>query len=193
MAMLRAGIVGCSFRYVDGEGRALSTKRMPLVANRVMRLGKSFVCLHPSTLVKREVLQRLSGFDGTARIAADTDFFLRARYVCRIANTLRALYDKRVRPQSLTTSPETGFGSEARNQYFRDALERERQRRDTSSPEQRDRLLIAPNNDVSVNLVRVFPRRSIGSGRTQPSADRTRIAKTASSTQRFFTNLASPD
>ena len=68
------------------------------------------------------------------------------------------VHDKRVRPQSLTTSPETGFGSEARNQYFRDALERERQRRDTSSPEQRDRLLIAPNNDVSVNLVRVFPR-----------------------------------
>lgn len=158
MVMLRAGIVGCSFRYVDEEGRALSTKRMPLVANGVMRLGKSFICLHPSTLVKREVFQRLAGFDGTARVAADTDFFLRARYVCRIANTFRVLYHKRVRPRSLTTSPETGFGSDARNHYFRDALVREGLRRDASSPEQRERLLIAPPNDVRVDLVRVFPR-----------------------------------
>ncbi len=155
MAILRAGIVGCSFRYVDENGQALSNKRMPPIANGAMRAGKSFVCLHPSTLVKREVLERLGGFDGTARIAADTDFFLRARYVCRIANTFRVLYDKRVRPQSLTMSPDTGFGSDVRNQYARDARLRERLRRDASTTEERDRLLIAPANDIKAEIFSV--------------------------------------
>jgi glycosyltransferase involved in cell wall biosynthesis len=157
MATLRAGIVGCSFRYVDECGKTLSTKRMPPVANPAMWAGKSFVCLHPSTLVKRAVLDRLGGFDGTARIAADTDFFLRARYVCRIANTFRVLYDKRVHPRSLTTRPDTGFGSEARDRYARDARLRERLRREAPTRE-RDRLLIAPSNDTRVELVPVDRR-----------------------------------
>lgn len=155
MACTGADIVGCSFRHIDETGRPLTTKHMPLFANLSMRFGKTFASLHPSTLIKRRVFDLLGGFDGTARIAADTDFLFRTRYLCWIVNTWRVLYEKRQRLNSLTLAPETGFGSQTRNEYLRATLERERIRRREKNALRLRTLLAAPSNDIEVRLTRL--------------------------------------
>lgn len=124
-----AGVVGSGFYVVDEAGIRIGRRRMPRWANFWMRLGKSFVALHPTTLVKRTLFDRLGGFDGTTRVGADSDFLWRAAWCCRIVNIQAALYEYRQHPRSLTAAPETGFGSPVRRGYAEAAVARERARR----------------------------------------------------------------
>ena len=69
-----AHVVGCSLNYISEDGSFIRFKRMPRNANFWLRLGKGFVSHHPTTIVRREVLETLRGFDGTTKFAADADF-----------------------------------------------------------------------------------------------------------------------
>jgi glycosyltransferase involved in cell wall biosynthesis len=148
----RADVVGCGFRYVDEAGRVTRERRMPRNGGLWMRLGKKFVILHPTTVMRREVLERLNGFDGTARMAADSDFYLRAAHLYRIRNVPQVLYTYRVRPGSLMTDGDTGVGSPARQAYAAAMRERERARRRARSRDELLALLRAPDNDVEFDL-----------------------------------------
>ncbi|WP_336320207.1 glycosyltransferase family 2 protein [Streptomyces lavendofoliae] len=153
----RADLVGCGYECIDASGRVTGRRRMPRYGNLWMRLGRSTVALHPSTVVRREALQRLGGFDGTARLGADTDFHLRAARLYRLRNVSRVLYRYRVWPRSLTQAPETGFGSEARRAYTESLRRREEARRRAGSRAELLPLLIAPPNDVDFGLEPVDP------------------------------------
>jgi glycosyltransferase involved in cell wall biosynthesis len=155
LTVLRAGegdIVGCGLEYITETGRTLRIRKMPRNANRWMRLGRSFAILHPATTVRREVLTSLHGFDGTARVAADSDFHLRAAYRWRLRNVPEVLYRYRQRTDSLTGSGETGFGSAFREAYARDLAARERERRQARHTPHLSDLLRAPGNDVEFDL-----------------------------------------
>lgn len=154
----RADIVGCGFDYIDEAGRVIRSRRMPRNANLWMRMGRRFAIHHPTTMMRREVVERLNGFDGTARIAADADFFLRAAHLYRLRNVSRALYRYRVRPGSLMTSDETRPGSHLRDHYVAEMWRRERRRRQCRSGERLAADLIAPSNDVAFELDPVFIR-----------------------------------
>lgn len=145
-------LIGCGYERIDEAGAVLGRRRMPRHGNLLMRLGRSTVALHPATVVRREVLERLGGFDGTAYMAADTDFHLRAARLFRIRNLRDVLYQYRLRADSLTESPATGFGSEARRAYTEDLRRREQARRRARSRAELLPLLTAPPNDLRFSL-----------------------------------------
>jgi hypothetical protein len=152
LAANRADLVGCSIEHIDATSQVIGRRRMVSNGNLWMRLGRSTVAHHASTVARRELFDRLGGFDGTARLGADTDFHLRAAYLFRIRNIRRFLYQYRIWPGSLTQAPTTGFGSQARVAYTETMREQERARRGASSREELLPLLVARPNDVEFTL-----------------------------------------
>lgn len=148
----KADLVGCAYEYIDASGQGTGRRRMPRNGNLWMRLGRSTVLLHPSSVVRREVLERLGGFDGTVRLGADTDFHLRAARLYRLRSVRSVLYRYRIWPQSLTQAPETGFGSAQRRSYTEAMNAQERRRREARTREELLPLLVAPPNDVDFRL-----------------------------------------
>ncbi|MFE7278022.1 glycosyltransferase family 2 protein [Streptomyces sp. NPDC057623] len=148
----KADLVGCAYEFIDATGRGTGRRRMPRNGNLWMRLGRSTVVLHPSSVVRREVLERLGGFDGTVRLGADTDFHLRAARLYRLRSVRHVLYRYRIWPQSLTQAPGTGFGSEERLSYTRALNAQERRRREARTREELLPLLVAPPNDIDFRL-----------------------------------------
>jgi glycosyltransferase involved in cell wall biosynthesis len=148
----RADIVGCAIEHIDQHGTAVGRRRMPRNGNLWMRLGRSTVLHHPACVVRREVLTCLGGFDGTARLGADTDFHLRAAYLYRLRNVRRVLYQYRIWPRSLTQDPQTGFASQVRRAYTETMVARESARRRARSRAELLPLLMASPNDVEFEL-----------------------------------------
>lgn len=90
----------------------------PLNASDSYRLTQSNSLLHPASLVSRNFLQRLHGFSTGLRFGADEEFLQRAACVGTIRNVPSFCYFRRKRANSLTTSPDTGINSVARNQLI---------------------------------------------------------------------------
>ena len=151
-----AHIVGCSFIKIDESGNSLFKKRMVRYASLWRRLGKTFVSVHATSLIRRCVFDALGGYDGTARFGADTEFFLRASYLFRIRNTREYLYLNRLRQGSLSLAPETGFGSPAREHYVATIRERERRWHAIKDPAELGAALRAAPNDMPFTVERVF-------------------------------------
>jgi glycosyltransferase involved in cell wall biosynthesis len=147
-----ADVVGCDFDCIDETGKVFARQRMVRRPNLWMRFGKSFTVMHPASVLRREVFEELHGFDGTATIAADTDFYLRAAYLFRLRNIRAALYRHRRWQGSLTARPDTGFGSPLRNAYAKAMRDRERARRAVRRRQDLLPLLRAQPNDVDVEL-----------------------------------------
>ncbi|WP_442505068.1 glycosyltransferase family 2 protein [Novipirellula sp. SH528] len=150
----RADMVGCSFAHVSDAGSVCSSRKMVRNANFGLWLGRKFVLLQPTMMVRLAVLHYLNGFDGTARIAADSDFILRASHFFRIRNLQDTLYYKRTHPLSLTEAPSTGFGSQQRNAYGLSMRERHLHRRKLRGEHLRAAAQ-APENDLEFRLERV--------------------------------------
>jgi glycosyltransferase involved in cell wall biosynthesis len=156
LAIQRTGCVavGCSFSYLSSQGILVRRKRMIRNVNLWICLGRSFVTLHGSMLVRRTALDELGGFDGTTHFGGDSDFTLRAAHLGRIRNLPDPLYDYRLRGTSLTGSSHTGLGSTARAEYARRMWMRERERRALPKAE-RHGALRAPVNDTEFVLTRL--------------------------------------
>jgi glycosyltransferase involved in cell wall biosynthesis len=152
MERWRLDLAGCGFRVVDERGAVVRRRRMRLLANLAHRLGATFLCHHPASLVRRQVFDVLGGFDGSTTIAADSDFHLRAAHLFRISNVPRPLYDYRDRPDSLSRAAATGHGSEPRRVYAERMLEREAARRAARTRSALLPLLRAPENDIEFRL-----------------------------------------
>ncbi|MEM9556301.1 MAG: glycosyltransferase family 2 protein [Acidobacteriota bacterium] len=124
----RTQVVGCSFSYIDPDGKVVRPKRMVRHVNLWVRLRKAFVLLHPTTMISTQLLRDLGGFDGQAFVGADDDFLLRAVHVARIRNLPDDLYAYRTHDSALTSTSSTGWGSSLRANYIRDLMERDRRR-----------------------------------------------------------------
>lgn len=153
LGALRSGatdIIGCGYRTIDEQGRVLRKARMPLRGNAAMRRGQKHAVLHGSAMIRSEALGY--GFDGTTRIAADTDFYLRMSYIYRIASLPFCLYDCRIRRNSLTQAADTGYGSLARERYATAIYAQDEARRRCESREALLRSLRAPANDIEFSI-----------------------------------------
>jgi hypothetical protein len=83
--------------------------------------------LHPSSLVSRALLTRIGGFASGLRYSGDSEFLRRAVHTATVRNIPAASYVWRRRPESLTTSPETGSHSANRVALRRALARRSRQ------------------------------------------------------------------
>jgi hypothetical protein len=86
----------------------------PLDVNQALKQSPGHPLLHPTSLVTRDLVQRLGGFATGLKFGGDTEFLLRAHWVARIVNSSRYCYFRRKRPDSLTTAIATGLDSPAR-------------------------------------------------------------------------------
>jgi glycosyltransferase involved in cell wall biosynthesis len=101
--------------YLESDGRVLAP---PADVNRALRWRcRGGVIFGATTLWRTAFLRRIRGFDGSTRFGADTDAAYRAVFAGRVGNLPRVLYHATVRKESLTSLPETGFGSPARRAY----------------------------------------------------------------------------
>ncbi|HEV8015388.1 MAG TPA: glycosyltransferase family A protein [Stellaceae bacterium] len=151
----QAGIIGTAYHIVAADGTPLRTKTMPRNVNLAHWRGRDFSLLHSTAVMRRSVLTRLTGFDGSDQaLGADAEFYLRATFACRLRNLPQPLYFYRQRPDSLTTARATGYGSSIREAYEatmrRDFRRRRRQRlMGMIWPPVRERLSLAPRpNDI---------------------------------------------
>ncbi len=91
----------------------------PLDVNAALKEKPGHPLIHPSSLVKRDLVMRLGGFATGLRFGGDTEFLLRAFLAAKIVNIPYVCYYRRKRQGSLTTAADTGFNSPARLQLIK--------------------------------------------------------------------------
>jgi hypothetical protein len=109
-----AELVGTQELRVFEEESKLNPVVYPLDVNAALAEKPGHPLLHPSSLVARDLVQRLGGFATGLRFGGDTEFLLRAALVARIVNIPDYCYFRRKRVGSLTTAPDTGLDSPVR-------------------------------------------------------------------------------
>lgn len=120
MEARRCDVVGSAVRRFSLGGETLPSVPPPADVNEALSWRfRRAVFTGPTMLCRTSFLRAVGGFDGTTRIAGDSEFVYRAVFQGRVCNHPEPLYNYTDRPRSLTRSPETGFGSPARVAYAR--------------------------------------------------------------------------
>jgi glycosyltransferase involved in cell wall biosynthesis len=86
----------------------------------------AFTCLHPTSLVSRDLVQALGGFSSGLRFGGDAEFLRRAHWIATVANVPHYGYLRRIRQDSLTTAPATAIGTPARKELMEETFARAR-------------------------------------------------------------------
>lgn len=108
-----AELVGTQELRVYDDGTLVPVS-YPLDVNAALATHPGHPLLHPTSLVTRDLVQRIGGFATGLRFGGDTEFLLRAVWSATVVNIPNYSYFRRKRPDSLTTHPETGLESPAR-------------------------------------------------------------------------------
>ena len=74
-------------------------------------------CMNGSVMFKTSFLKSIGGWDGEARVAADTDIFIRTLAQNNIHNIQQCLYYRRFHKNSLTARKDFGIKSDFRKEY----------------------------------------------------------------------------
>jgi glycosyltransferase involved in cell wall biosynthesis len=74
-------------------------------------------CMNGSVMFDKKSLLKIGGWDGSTRVAADTDLFIRILSLTDIHNIQECLYRRRFHKNSLTASKINGINSEGRKAY----------------------------------------------------------------------------
>lgn len=146
-------LVGASYYELRNE-TSLHPTIMPERPSLPAADAVEYLSLHPTWIFKRDLLDKLVGFDGETRIAADDEFLYRALFVTKVVNANDYLYVKRQHPRSLTEEPNTGFGSKLRRDYARSICTRLKALR-IMPPEERELALRGRRNNLTFSLSRL--------------------------------------
>jgi len=93
----------------------VSAIRYPLDASGgLARIGAGHQLLFPTTLVRRDVFERVGGFSTNRIYSLDVNFWLAASLHARLRNVDEFLYVRRRRAGSLTMRADIGTHSDAR-------------------------------------------------------------------------------
>lgn len=111
------GLLGCSFYRSESPSYRTEYVGMPENVNAVLDNGKRLVCLHPTWIMRRSLLNTLGGFDFETRFGADDEFLARAVFCTKVRNLEEALYVKHDHNTSLTGALSTGYKSKVRLDY----------------------------------------------------------------------------
>ena len=114
-----AELVGSQeIRVLDSPSQ-LQAVGYPLDVNQALAHSPGHALLHPTSLVTHSLVARSGGFATGLTFGGDTEFLLRVHWLARVVNSDRYCYFRRKRPHSLTTDPETGLDSPARQSLLR--------------------------------------------------------------------------
>ncbi len=91
----------------------------PLDVNAALKEKPGHPLIHPSSLVKRDLVMRLGGFATGLRFGGDTEFLLRASIAAKVVNIPYYCYYRRKRQGSLTTAADTGLNSPLRQELIK--------------------------------------------------------------------------
>lgn len=110
-----AELVGSQeLRVLCGLGDAVPFT-YPLDVNAALdKEPTSFPLLHPTSIVSRDLMERVGGFATGLRFSGDSEFLRRAMHAARGVNVPDFCYARRIRAGSLTTAPGTGLRSPQR-------------------------------------------------------------------------------
>jgi glycosyltransferase involved in cell wall biosynthesis len=84
----------------------------------------AFSCLHPTSLVSRDLVMAIGGFASGLRFGGDAEFLRRAHWIATVANVPYHGYLRRIRQNSLTTAPGTAIGTPVRKQLMEETFAR---------------------------------------------------------------------
>lgn len=111
----QADLIGTQELRWDSQLGHLIPIHYPLDVNLALAEKPGHPLLHPTSLVRRQLVMKVGGFATGLRFGGDTEFLLRAAWVGRILNLPSYGYLRQKRPHSLTTDPHTGLDSPARH------------------------------------------------------------------------------
>jgi len=109
-----AELIGSQELRVLCDSSEILPCRYPLDVNAALAVRPAHPLLHPTSMIARDLVQRLGGFATGLRFGGDSELLLRAGYVARIVNVPSYCYFRRHRSGSLTTDPTTGLETPVR-------------------------------------------------------------------------------
>jgi hypothetical protein len=135
-------LVGSQELRVLCDSREVLPCLYPLDVNAALAVRPAHPLLHPTSMIARDLVQRLGGFATGLRFGGDSEFLLRAAYVARIVNIPSYCYFRRHRRGSLTTDLATGLDTPVRLELQK--LLRERGLSNASAVARGESLLLEP-------------------------------------------------
>ena len=84
----------------------------------------AFSCLHPTSLVSRDLVMAVGGFASGLRFGGDAEFLRRVHWIATVANVPFYAYYRRIRRNSLTTAAATAIGTPARTKLMEETFAR---------------------------------------------------------------------
>lgn len=116
----RAELVGCQAYRVIYPQAELETQTYPLDVNAgLMQWPTWYALLHPTSLVSRDLVVRIGGYATGLKFNGDLEFLHRAARIARVVNIPQFVYYKRIQSRGLTSRPDTGLQSPARQALLR--------------------------------------------------------------------------
>ncbi len=125
----QADLIGTQELRWESEPDRLVPVHYPLDVNLALAEKPGHPLLHPTSLVRRRLVMAVGGFATGLHFGGDTEFLLRAAWVGRILNLPSYGYLRQKRPHSLTTNPQTGLDSPARQALLQALKQRAHQNR----------------------------------------------------------------
>lgn len=107
----QADLIGTQELRWESEPGHLISVHYPLDVNLALAEKPGHPLLHPTSLVRRQLVMKVGGFATGLRFGGDTEFLLRAAWIGRILNLPSYGYLRQKRLHSLTTAPHTGLDS----------------------------------------------------------------------------------
>ncbi len=121
-----AEMIGTADLRIEDQTPRLAPAAYPAQTSVAARRSYGHLYLYGSSLISRDLIQRLGGFSTGLRFGADTEFVRRASLAATVISLDAACYYRRLRAASLTRAPDTGIGSEARNEVIARIMKRAR-------------------------------------------------------------------
>ncbi len=91
-----SAVLGSTVVEIDGTGRTLTTREALTGGELLRKLRWLNKIVHPSVLMRRDVIVKVGGYDEAALRAEDYDLWLRVAAVARVDNLKEPLLDYRM-------------------------------------------------------------------------------------------------
>jgi glycosyltransferase involved in cell wall biosynthesis len=99
------GVLGSAAREVNGDGREVRVVRPPADDAALRRaLIRENPMVHSTVTMRRDVLERVGGYDPGFAVAQDYDLWMRLAAVTRLANLPEALVVRRLLPRRVSVA-----------------------------------------------------------------------------------------
>lgn len=99
-------VIGCQILFIDQEGAVLTQSHYPMPPSEIehqLRTGVTALP-HPGTMIRREALARVGGYDESFEAAQDLDLWLRLMEFGELRNLPEVLLQYRIHPKAISAA-----------------------------------------------------------------------------------------